>query len=219
MEEKIFKLEEKTLAIIDWANVYGWAGKLKWGVDPKKLYDYLKIYPEIYDIRFYFGAEKGNKKSEEFQEEIKRIGYTLISKEVKWIPSPLRIAHFKSDRGEIKSVAEALGEASTTFKKFQYDLQKPFGGQFYRRKCDFDVEITKDVLLNINKFSGLILFSGDGDYKAIIEYLLDNKKQAIVVHPFGLRGREYNELLLRTKNRPYFCAVEKLTPFLKNLPE
>lgn len=34
--------------------------KLKWEVDPKKLYDYLKTYPEIYDIRFYFGVEKNN---------------------------------------------------------------------------------------------------------------------------------------------------------------
>jgi hypothetical protein len=143
-----FQLRGKTLVCIDWANVYGWSKKLKWSIDSKKLYDYLKTYPEIYDIRFYFGVEKGNIKSEGFQEEIKRIGYNLISKEVKWIP---------------------------------------------------------------------ILFSGDGDYKAIVEYLLDIQKQVIIVHPFGLRGREYNDLLLRTSNRPYFCAVEKLTPFLKKI--
>jgi len=52
--------------IIDWANVYGWFKKLKWEIDPQKLYNYLKSYPEIVEIRFYFGIEKGNKKSEEF---------------------------------------------------------------------------------------------------------------------------------------------------------
>lgn len=222
-EEKFkFKLRGKTLVCIDWANVYGWFKKLKWEVDVKKLYDYLKTYPEIYDIRFYFGVEKGNRKSEEFQEEIKSIGYNLISKDVKWIPVSLEVTHFESKNGRIKSIATALGHgANNVFKELlQKGLQEPFGGQFCRRKCDFDVEITKDVLLNINNFDGLILFSGDGDYKAIVEYLLDNKKQAIIVHPFGLRGREYNELLLRVGNRPYFCAVEKLTPFLKkNLPE
>ena len=175
MEEGFFKLKGKTLVIIDWANVYGWFKKLKWEINPQKLYDYLKSYPEIFDIRFYFGVERGNRKSEEFQKQIKDIGYNLISKQVKWVPD----------------------------------------GPTYRRKCDFDVEITKDVLLNINNFNVLILFSGDGDYKVIIEYLLDNKKQAIVVHPFGLRGREYNELLSRDRNRPYLCAVEKLTLFLK----
>lgn len=222
MTEKIFKLKGKTLTIIDWANVYGWTKKLKWEVNAKKLYDYLKTYPEIYDIRFYFGIEKGNRKSEGFQEEIKRIGYSLISKEVKWIPVSLGVTHFKTRNGKIKSIAETLGkETHNIFKELlQKRLQEPFGGSFCRRKCDFDVEVTMDMLNNIKNFDGIILFSGDGDYKAIVEHLLENKKQVTVVHPFGLRGREYNELLSRIGNRPYFCAVEKLTPFLKkNLPE
>lgn len=63
MEEKLFKLKGKTLVIIDWANVYGWSANLKWKVSPQKLYGYLKNYSEVFDIRFYFGVEKGNKKS------------------------------------------------------------------------------------------------------------------------------------------------------------
>lgn len=217
MPEKIFSLKGKTLVAIDWANVYGWFKKLKWEIDIKKLFDYLKEYSEIYDIRFYFGIEKRNKKSEEFQQEIKNIGYTLISKEVKWVPVSLNIAHFRANNGEIKSIAEVFGESKShnIFKNFLADINKPFGGKFYRRKCDFDCEIVMDVMQDINNFDGIILFSGDGDYKSIVEYLLDNKKQAIVVHPYGLRGREYNELLSRNANKPYLCAVEKLTAFLK----
>ena len=49
-EEKVFKLKGKTLVIVDWANVYGWFKKLKWEISPQKLYNYLKSYPEIYDI-------------------------------------------------------------------------------------------------------------------------------------------------------------------------
>lgn len=226
-QEKFFKLRGKTLAIIDWANVYGWSEKLKWEVDPEKLYRYLKSYPEIYDIRFYFGVEKGNKKSEEFQERIKEIGYKLISKEVKWIPVSLEISHFKDVDGKIKSIkslafeadeSHSQNEVSNILKECSKELKKLLSKtRLYRRKCDFDVEITKDILLNVDNFDGLILFSGDGDYKAIVEYWLDIKKQCIVVHPFGRRGREYNELLSRTANRPYFCAVEKLTPFLKKI--
>jgi hypothetical protein len=55
MSESVFKLKGKTIVLIDWANVYGWFKKLKWEIDPKRLYDYLKSYPEIIDIRFYFG--------------------------------------------------------------------------------------------------------------------------------------------------------------------
>ena len=269
MNEKILKLKGKTLAIIDWANVYGWFEKLKWEIDPKKLYNYLKSYPEIYDIRFYFGIEKNNKKSEEFHEEIKNIGYTLTSKEVKWTPVSLEKSHFKElvqqlfnvldttkitntkisdglygliqkidkmvddsiamaptgeagytmfDKNRLKEIYDYIGLLDSELKKLNIsieNLQRNFLKPVLRRKCDFDVEITMDILNNINNFDGLILFSGDGDYKAIVECLLDNKKQVIVVHPFGLRGREYNELLSRDRNKPYLCAVEKLTSFLK----
>lgn|GEM_PF-5926717 len=146
----------------------------------------------------------------------------MISKEVKWIPISLEVTHLKTKKGKIKSISEILGEETNNILKelLEKGSQEPFGGRFCRRKCDFDVEITKDILLALNMFDCLILFSGDGDYKAIVEYLLDIQKQVIIVHPFGLRGREYNDLLLRISNRPYFCAVEKLTPFLKkNLPE
>lgn len=212
-EEKIFKLKGEMLAIVDWANVYGWTKKLKWQIDPKKLFDYLKTYPEIYDIRFYFGAEKGNKKSEEFQGEIKRIGYNLISKEVKWVPLSLEVTYFKSSDGKIKSIAKVLGkEANNLFKELlQKKIPEALGGKFYRRKCDFDVEITRDVLLNMEHFDGLILFSGDGDYAALIDEIIKKRKQAIVVFARGCKGREFEDF----KRGLFLCSVDKLENFIR----
>lgn len=178
-KNNIFKLKGKTLVFIDWANVYGWFKSLKWDINPKKLFNFLSEYPEIIDQRFYFGIEKGNKKSENFQKEIKSIGFNLISKEVKFIP---------------------ISEENLTIK---------------RRKCDFDCEIVMHIMEEMNNFDGIILFSGDGDYKAIIEKVLDNKKQAIIVHPFGKRGREFNDLLKRDLNKPYFLASNNLKEYLK----
>ena len=216
MNNKIFELKGKTLAIIDWANVYGWSKKLKWEVEPQKLFNYLKSYPEIYDIRFYFGKELGNEKSENFQQEIKDIGYTLISKEVKWVPVSLEKSHFKNLLQELVTISDNLKNSNS---KISNQLKELLKTPIYRRKCDFDCEIVLDIMQHINDFDGMLLFSGDGDYKAIAEYLLNKRKQVIVVHPYGLRGREYNELLIRDANKPYLCAVEKLTSFLKNLPE
>ncbi|MCG2690101.1 NYN domain-containing protein [Candidatus Parcubacteria bacterium] len=220
-QEKQFKLrlEGRTLAVIDWANVYGWTNKLKWEVCPQKLLNFLKSYSNIFDIRFYFGVEKGNKKSEDFQKEIQKIGFNLISKEVKWVPISPNFSSWKDKENIIStndfkdSDGHPVFQEVIKFRNELHDLIKK--GKFVRRKCDFDVEITKDILTNIENFDTLILFSGDGDYKAIIEYLLDNKKGAVVVHPFGLRGREYNDLLGRETNRPYLCLVEKLTDYLK----
>jgi uncharacterized LabA/DUF88 family protein len=214
MENFRFKLKGKTLVIVDWANVYGWREKLKWEIDPESLYRYLEEYKEIYDIRFYFGVEKGIKKSETFHKKIKKIGYTVVSKEVKWVPVTIGKEHF---RKSIRNLFKKYGFKEEFFEEFFEKLKKD--KDLKRRKCDFDVEITKDIILNLDKFQSLILFSGDGDYKAIVEYLLDIGKQVVVVHPFGLRGKEYNELLKRKRNRPYFCAVDKwLKFFIKKSP-
>jgi len=213
MKGKIFKLRGKTLAIIDWANVYGWFEKLKWEIDPKKLYDYLKSYSEIYDIRFYFGIERGNKRSEKFHEEIKGIGYNLISKEVKWVPVDLKITHFKDNNRRIRSIAQAFGEKELydLFEKFLKELHIPFGGQFYRRKCDFDCEITLDIMNNINQLDGVILFSGDGDYAILANELIKRKKQIIVVFAPGYKGKEFEDF----KKGLYLCSVNRLREFLR----
>ncbi|MEM2174331.1 MAG: NYN domain-containing protein [Candidatus Micrarchaeia archaeon] len=215
MKEFIFKLKGKTLVIIDWANVYGWFGKLKWEIDPKRLYDYLKSYPEIFDIRFYFGLEKGNEKSENFHKEIKSIGYNLIWKEVKWVPAEVKVSHHMKYKDKTINLLDG-NITKEEFERFKRFLNYPKELGLVRRKCDFDVEITLDVMRMINDFDSLILFSGDGDFKALCEYLLDINKQVIVVHPFGVRGKEYNELLERPMgSRPYLCAVEKLTAYIK----
>ncbi|OGZ56485.1 MAG: hypothetical protein A3H64_01045 [Candidatus Ryanbacteria bacterium RIFCSPLOWO2_02_FULL_45_11c] len=85
---KRFHLKGKTAVFIDWANVHGWGKSLKQEIDPVKLFAYLKEYKEILDIRFYFGTDK-NQKSVEFLDGIKHIGYTLVTKPVKYILSAM----------------------------------------------------------------------------------------------------------------------------------
>lgn len=81
---KILKLKGKTAVFIDWANVYNWKDSLKKEVEPKKLYNYLRTYEEIEEIRFYFGEDK-HQKSKIFLKDIRKIGYKVISKPVKYI--------------------------------------------------------------------------------------------------------------------------------------
>jgi len=85
MKTEAFKLrlKGKTCVMVDWANVYGWQGsKIK--IEEKKVFEYFKNYPEISEIRFYFGLDK-NKKSIDFLKRVKKIGYILVSKPVKYI--------------------------------------------------------------------------------------------------------------------------------------
>lgn len=205
--EKFFKLKGKTLVIVDWANVYGWSGKLGWEINPQKLYKYLKNYKEIKDIRFYFGVEKGNDKSEDFQKKIKKIGYTLISKELKWVPVSLDRSHFKKFLEELAKISGNLEKSNSSIAK---QLNKAIKIPIYRRKCDFDCEIAIDVVKNINSIDSLILFSGDGDYAVLAEEMIKNGKQTIVIFAKGCKGKEYGEF----KKGLYLCSVEQLRKFL-----
>ena len=81
---KRFILKGKAIAFIDWANVYGWEKSLKREIDPAKLFAYLKTYPSIEDIHLYFGKDT-HPKSVAFLERAKDTGYTLTSKDVKYI--------------------------------------------------------------------------------------------------------------------------------------
>ena len=84
MTKQVLELKGKTAVFIDWANVYHWEKSLKKAVSPKKLFKYLKKYKSIEQINFYYGRDK-HLKSKIFLEEIKKIGYCLTTKPVKYI--------------------------------------------------------------------------------------------------------------------------------------
>lgn len=79
------KLKGKTAVFIDWANVYYWKDELKKEIDLKKLFNYLKSYKEVKDIRFYFGTDLTHPASKEFLKEAKQVGYQVITKKVKFL--------------------------------------------------------------------------------------------------------------------------------------
>jgi len=296
MKEKLLKLKGKTFVVIDWANVYGWFKNLGWEIDLQKLYRYLKSYSEISSIRLYFGVEKGNEKSEQFQKEIRKIGYELISKEVKWVPVSLEKSHFKElaqnlffalernkkiisnasfklieipsliddiyrsqdkkplfetiqngldkripkdniseieygvrvfkEWGDIieKDLSQPHKEVYAKITDFIRDLEKTFdnlesevgglqvalGWPVRRRKCDFDVEISRDVYNNLADFETLLILSGDGDYAALAKDLIYKSKKVIVVFAPGHKGKEYEDF----KKGLFLCSVRQLKIFI-----
>lgn len=72
------------MAYIDWANVHGWEGSLKREIDIDRLFAYLKAYPEISDVRLYFGTDI-HPKSVAFLERAGEAGCTITTKPVKYI--------------------------------------------------------------------------------------------------------------------------------------
>lgn len=260
MEEHFFKLKGKTIVCIDWANVYGWFSDLGWEIDPQRLFDYLKSHKEIFDVRFYYGRD-ANEKSGQFLQMVEKIGFTLVTKDVKMVPVVLDKSHFKKVIFELKSVLEKATTANSAISNKLYelmkmvenlplpmvngeyhtsvageerldeiygfieeldgdlkkinidiaDLQTSLGKPVFRRKCDFDCELVIDIFERKESFDGLILFSGDGDYAAIVDKLIKMGKQVIVVFCKGHKGKEYEDF----KTGVFLCSVSRLKDLLK----
>lgn len=84
--------------------------------------------------------------------------------------------------GEMDTDLEKL---NINIKQFKNEINKPIT----KPKCDFDAEIAKDIILDINNFENLILFSGDGDFASTVEYLIKEKsKKVFVIYPQGSFG-------------------------------
>ncbi len=126
-----------------------------------------------------FYGKDTNVKSQNFLDIQQMIGYRIVTKPVK------------------KVVINSDHEG--------HPLEKPV----MRRKCDFDVEIAKEILLNLDKYRSFIIVSGDGDYAPIIDTLQEKQKQIILLFPQGSLGREYIEDKKR-KNAIFLCSLERL---------
>lgn len=181
-----FKLELKrdTLVCIDWANVYGWQKKLKWRIDVYKLISYFETYSEVKKINFYFGTDV-NKESKDFINSVKKLEngiLQVITKDVKYVP------------------VEVIDDNKEKLLKNKK-----------RRKCDFDVEITRDALNNTGSFQSFILISGDGDYAPLIDDLINKDKKTILIFAQGCKGKEYGDF----KKGLFLCSVAKLKSFLE----
>lgn len=197
------KLKGKTAVFIDWANVYGWKKSLKKEVNSQKLYKYLKNYKEIKQIYLYYGEDK-HPKSKEFLIAVKKIGFNVISKEVKYIPVSLDSSHFKNVAREIKnSLASIKNLKAQDIEKILQILSR----KVLRRKCDFDMEISIDTHKAItDNFETFLFFSGDGDFAPLYRFLINLHKQVIVIYAHGHMGKEIYQI----KKGIFTKAVDKL---------
>lgn len=176
MEEFKLKLKGKTAVFIDWANVYYWKDSLKWEIDLKKLFKYLKSYRQIKEINFYFGTDE-HPASKEQIEEAKKIGYRVVTKLVKYLPV--------SDRGAV----------------------------IWKRKCDFDLEIGLDCFEKLDKYTGFVFLSGDGDFATLYQRLVKKNKQVVVFFAPGRLGKEVRFL----RRGIYLCVVKKIKEVIQKI--
>lgn len=205
MKKAAFKLilKGKTAVFIDWANVYGWTNRLNKEVDPRKLYRHLKTYKEIDNLYFYYGLDR-HPKSKQFLKRVKQIGFSVVTKEVKYIPVSIDTSHFKHI---IRDIQESLNTIKHLEAKDVEKILQILNRKVLRRKCDFDMEIALDCFENLDKYESFVFFSGDGDFATLYKRLIEARKHVVVIYTHGHLGREVWDI----KKGIYKKAIETMT--------
>ncbi|HNT30459.1 MAG TPA: NYN domain-containing protein [bacterium] len=172
IKQLLAELEQKrdrTIVIVDWANVERWKESLGWEIDIQKLGKLVKHFAsgKAFLRRFYYGADFGKSTksliltpwSSMVLNKAKMNGFEVVTKRVKYI----------------------------------VDRNYSTG---YIKKCNLDIEMAMDLIREIANYDVAVIFSGDGDLACVMKYLHDRfGKRFIVIGARGFVGAELYEAL------------------------
>lgn len=175
----------RTSAFIDASNLfYGGKKSLGWGIDYKKLRQYLQ---EKYGVEtlYYFGGV-----------EIHRFQYDYLANET--VPIK-KLESYLSElvKKEGKHMTEAkLLLLDRHFKRARfYRKLEEFGYTLVlkpvktyededgipRRKANCDVDMTYYLMRDRDQFDRVLILSGDGDFLPVLKFLRTHKKEVLIL--------------------------------------
>jgi uncharacterized LabA/DUF88 family protein len=212
--------EKRTSMYIDYANVRPWSNKLGWHVDLRRLKQFIDSFDPQIRSHFYTGTLSGDKSSEKLLQDITQFGYQIHTK-------PVKIKKISIDASSIN--LQSLDLLSNFIRPAllkQLDLitiqhlnQKLLelnkkGVLFIEdRKCNFDVEIGRDMLLDFErkKTDTFILWSGDSDFADPVSQLLHDQKRVII---FATARRIAVELSQLSSKGLFIFDIAKIRNFI-----
>lgn len=158
----------RIFAFVDFANVRNWA-KAFWKTENK---EYLKKEIDIEKICKLINYVKASKKYFYYGHYKEHIDlpeeHTL---NLKYRQSIFRID--KARKCGFKVRTKDIKEISN------YDEDGKFLGKI--NKCNFDVEMTMDIIQQMEKYDTIFLWSGDSDFHTLMQYLKSKKKKVVVI--------------------------------------
>lgn len=214
---------------VDYGNVRPWAnGKIKWHIDVKRLGQFFKSFVGINKRRFYYGYIKGNEVSKIILANAKKV-FELSSKEVKDIKINIDTTGLKDfhDTSLLKSFMRNSFLRKIIIEDVEYlnNILKRLnnGGilNFKDKKCNFDVEMGVDMLLdnereNVDTF---ILMTHDSDFIDPVKRLLENGAKVIMLCPTRGLASEFYELQKENGNGLKVFEITKFKQFLCKIKE
>jgi len=229
-QEVIKQLESifaaKTRVYIDYANVRPWSEKLGWHIEIKRLKQFLDSFGTVEAVNFYNGYLAGNKRSEKENTEAENNKYFLRTKPVKIMRLSIDTSSVLPDSTVLLSqfVRRALLK-KYEIKTIEYlnerfkDMNKK--GEYFIKdmKCNFDVEIGVDMLIDCERNSAetFVLWSGDSDFADSIEKLMSAGKKVILFATARKVSKELSALAIKglmifdiQKIRDFICWKKEI---------
>lgn len=210
-QEKI-KKETSLIAYLDLSNMFHWQKVLKWKFRFEDVISGLLSIPGMKEIKVYYGLDERNlNQSRGFHKRIRKTGAILKSKSVKYIKKTVKEALLFRE----KTLTLFDDGINTKISELVHEVQRA-GIVIEEQKCNFDVEISMDILDDLEKISGIMLFSGDSDFHAPLERAKVKGKSVYVV---GVRGQTSKELFSVCNhfiNFGHFYNGKKLYPKSEN---
>jgi uncharacterized LabA/DUF88 family protein len=143
----------KRYAFIDVHNTRSTATVLEFTIDPAKLFDYLKYQKWSCTDIFWYAGRIGTEKHEKERAKTEALGYKMRDKQTKFYKKqPLFITCPKCQH------------------KHEYVHKK---NKLPKANCD--VELTVDCLELAGPETEFLIFTGDGDFKYLVDKLLEKK--------------------------------------------
>lgn len=219
--ERIEELNEifslSTNIYVDYANVLHWSRKLNWHLDLKRLKQFLGSFTTIKAIRFYTGTLVGDKKSEDFNKEVIKLGYDLRTKPVKIMRIFIDVSSIPTDSTDVlksfikKPLLNNLKVETIEYLNSKLKELNDQGKKYIEvRKCNFDVEIGRDMLLDYerNKIDNYVLWSGDSDFADPVNQLVKDGKKVVIF----ATSRRISLELAQTQSLKY--DIQKIRNFI-----
>jgi uncharacterized LabA/DUF88 family protein len=220
-------LSGRVVMYVDYANVRPWSTTLRWHLDIKRLKQFLDSFEQIKAVNFYNGYLEDDERSTAEISELEKCKYVVRTKPVKIMRFPIDTSSIAPDSTALldqfvrRALLRKLDVQTVEYLNGRLTALNQSGELYIEdRKCNFDVEIGVDMLLDLERDNAdtYVLWSGDSDFSDPIEKLLHAGKKVVLFGTSRRISRELNELRDKglivfdiKKIRDFVCWPRELT--------
>jgi len=179
----------KTKIYLDFANVYHWSQKLGWHVDLRRLKQLLDSFENITQVNWYNGTLLGDAYSEQSVKDASDYGYRVITKSVKLMRLSVDVSGIPVNSPAVLEnfIKRPLLRQFTVDQVEQLNgILKELNGRGVKyvehRKCNFDVEMGRDIAIDFEKdlADTFVLWTGDSDFADPVAQLIKDGKKVVL---------------------------------------